>query len=205
MSATRSMLPIDLAIFWPPSRRKALCSQKLTNFLPGGGLGLRDLVLVVREDEVHAAGVDVERLAQVPHAHGRAFDVPAGPSRPDGGVPGRLAGLGALPQREVADVVLAVLVRLDTFADAHAVGIEPGEPSRSPARRRSGRSTDPSSVVYAWPFAWSGHGSATCGMCSVARGMTSGVVMPRAAASTRKPGTAGQLADRDALGGWRHG
>jgi hypothetical protein len=43
-----------------------------------GALRLRDLVLVVRKDEVLAAGVDVERRAQVRDGHGRALDVPAG-------------------------------------------------------------------------------------------------------------------------------
>src|SRR5204863_6101407 len=38
---------------------------------------LRNLVLVVREDQVEAAGMDVERLAQQLAAHRRAFDVPA--------------------------------------------------------------------------------------------------------------------------------
>src|SRR2546421_12568685 len=49
--------------------------------LVGGGLALRDLVFVVRKDVVHAAGMDVEALAQVLHAHRRALDVPAGPAR----------------------------------------------------------------------------------------------------------------------------
>src|ERR1041385_1308212 len=46
--------------------------------LAGRALGLRDLVLVVRELEVHAAAVDVEVLAEQRAAHGRAFDMPAG-------------------------------------------------------------------------------------------------------------------------------
>ena len=40
--------------------------------LAGGGFGLRDLVFVVREDQVHAAGVDVERFAEIFHGHGRS-------------------------------------------------------------------------------------------------------------------------------------
>ena len=52
--------------------------------LAGGGLGLGDLVLVVREDEVLAAPVDVEGAAQVLAGHGRALDVPAGAARSPG-------------------------------------------------------------------------------------------------------------------------
>ena len=37
-------------------------------------------------------------------------------------------GLGALPEREVADVVLRVLVGLDPFADPQLLRVEPGEP-----------------------------------------------------------------------------
>ena len=39
---------------------------------------LSDLRLVVRENEIAAAAVDGEALAQVLHAHCRAFDMPAG-------------------------------------------------------------------------------------------------------------------------------
>ncbi len=65
--------------------------------LAGGRLALGDLVLVVGEDVVHAAGVDVEALAEVLHAHRRALDVPAGPAGAPGRVPAGLARLGPLP------------------------------------------------------------------------------------------------------------
>ena len=96
---------------------------------PGGCLALGDLVCVVREDQVDPAGVDVERLAQVPHAHGGAFDVPPGPAGPDGSVPARLACFRALPDGEVADVVLGVLVRLDPLAHPHPRRIDSGQPA----------------------------------------------------------------------------
>jgi hypothetical protein len=53
--------------------------------------------------------------------------VPARPSRPDRRVPRRLAGLGALPEREVADLLLGIFVGLDPFADPELVGIEAGQ------------------------------------------------------------------------------
>src|SRR5690606_9329182 len=74
------------------------------------GLGLRDLVLVVREDQVDAAAVDVERRPQILGGHRRALQVPAGAAGAPRGRPGGLAGLLALPQREVARVALARLV-----------------------------------------------------------------------------------------------
>ena len=81
-------------------------------------LALGDLVLVVGEDEVHAAAVDVDALAQELHAHGRALDVPAGAARSPGALPGGLAGLGGLPEHEVGDGIPLVLVGVDTGCPA---------------------------------------------------------------------------------------
>ena len=50
--------------------------------------------------------------------HGGALDVPAGAAGAEGGVPGCLAGLGGLPEGEVAGGVFVVLV----YVDAGAVG-----------------------------------------------------------------------------------
>ena len=68
---------------------------------------LGDFVFVVREHEVEAAAVDVERFAEQLLAHGRAFDVPAGPAVAPGAVPRRLARLGRFPEGEVGHVPLA--------------------------------------------------------------------------------------------------
>src|SRR5262245_9543120 len=74
----------------------------------GEGLGLGALVLVVREDVVDAAGVNVDLRAEVLGAHGGAFDVPAREASAPRALPDELCplGLGGLPQREVARVVL---------------------------------------------------------------------------------------------------
>ena len=69
-------------------------------------LALGDLVLVVGEDEVLPAAVDVDRPAQIAARHGGALDVPSGAAFAPGGGPARLAGLGGLPQREVHRVLL---------------------------------------------------------------------------------------------------
>src|SRR5437899_2400661 len=75
--------------------------------------GLGNLVLVVREDEVLAAPVDVERVAEVLHRHGGTFDVPARASGAPWTRPRWFTGLGRLPQRKVHRVALA-LIHFDT-------------------------------------------------------------------------------------------
>ncbi len=78
-----------------------------------GGLGLRDLGLVVRELQVQAAAVNVEALAQVLQAHGRAFDVPPRKAHAPRGLPAHdVPGLGVLPQREVTRVAFLLTHRL---------------------------------------------------------------------------------------------
>ena len=70
---------------------------------------LGDLVLVVREDQIEPAAVDVEYVAQQLARHRRALDVPAGAAgRPDAGGrwPRRFARHRRLPQYEVVDVAL---------------------------------------------------------------------------------------------------
>ena len=57
--------------------------------LAGGALGLGDLVLVVGEHEVFAAGVEVEGVAEEFGGHGGALDVPAGTAGAQGGLPRR--------------------------------------------------------------------------------------------------------------------
>ena len=69
-------------------------------------LRLDQFVLMVGKDQVEAAAVDIEVAAQVFHAHRRAFDVPARSPAPPGALPRRLAGLRALPEREIARMML---------------------------------------------------------------------------------------------------
>ena len=66
-----------------------------------GALGLGDLILVVREDEVKAAGVDVDGRAEVFVDHSRALDMPAGTSLAPAGIPVRLAFFFRLPEYEI--------------------------------------------------------------------------------------------------------
>ncbi len=75
-----------------------------------GAVVLRDLVFVVRELQVGTAAVDVELLAQILGAHGRALEVPAGEAhRPGRLPPHQVAGIGLDPQRKIGRVALLVL------------------------------------------------------------------------------------------------
>ncbi len=80
--------------------------------LAGGGFGLGDLVLVVGEDIVDPTRVDIQGFAQETHGHRRAFEVPAGASAADLGLPGGLVLLGPLPKHKVPGIVLLVFVRV---------------------------------------------------------------------------------------------
>ena len=62
---------------------------------------LSDFILVMREPEVDATGVDVQALPEAIAGHNRALDMPPGPSPTPWGFPLRLSLLRRLPQREV--------------------------------------------------------------------------------------------------------
>ncbi len=71
---------------------------------------LRDFVFVMREDEVDATGVDVERRAEVLDRHHGTLDVPARAAWTDRRVPIGLTFFGGFPEREITGVGLFVLV-----------------------------------------------------------------------------------------------
>src|SRR4051812_29164216 len=91
------------------------------------GLALRDLVLVVREDQVATAGVDVDLIAERLAHHRRALDVPARATLAPGALPERLAGLGSFPEGKVARVALA---RLELQALSRGDELAFGRPPR---------------------------------------------------------------------------
>ena len=74
-----------------------------------GRLALGDLILVVGEDQVLAAGVDVDLVAQIFLGHHRALDVPAGAALAPRGLPVRLPLLLRLPEHEVGGILLSLL------------------------------------------------------------------------------------------------
>src|SRR5215212_4430484 len=63
--------------------------------------GLRDLILVMREHEIHATAMQVEGLAQILHRHRRALEVPtwatASPRRIPGSTGDFVLGLRRFP------------------------------------------------------------------------------------------------------------
>ena len=76
---------------------------------------LSDFVLVMREHEIEATAMNIERLAKQRFTHRGTLDVPARPSRSPGTVPTRLSFLGSLPESEVGGVAFPI-GRLATFA-----------------------------------------------------------------------------------------
>src|SRR5690606_40733104 len=67
-----------------------------------------------REDEVHAAAVQVQRLPEYLHGHGGALEMPAGTPASEGRIPGRTDSLvfrlRRLPEGEVLRVLLRIVV-----------------------------------------------------------------------------------------------
>src|SRR5437763_9083287 len=84
----------------------------------GEGLGLGNLVFMVREDQIGGASVYVEAETEIPRRHDRAFDVPPRPPGAPGRGPLRLTFPGRLPQCEVQRMALA-RVRLHPFSGTH--------------------------------------------------------------------------------------
>src|SRR5438876_894052 len=82
---------------------------------------------MVREDEVLAAPMDVERVAEVLDRHGGAFDVPARTSGTPRTRPCWFTRLRGLPQRKVHRAVLP-LIHFDTSAGLQLVELTLGKP-----------------------------------------------------------------------------
>ncbi len=94
--------------------------------LRGDRLG--DLTFVVRENQVHAAPVDIEMLAEVFLAHRRALAMPAGETIAPGRGPAHdVLGLGLFPKGEVDGVALLVLPVERTGRVDHVLDIAPGK------------------------------------------------------------------------------
>ena len=81
-------------------------------------LCLRDLVLMMREDEVAAAAVEVEGITEIFYGHCRALDVPAGTPLSPRALPRGFTGLCRLPEGEVHRVLLR-LVDLNACSRLH--------------------------------------------------------------------------------------
>ena len=96
----------------------------------GGAFGLGDLVLVMREAEVDAAAMQVERGAEVGERHGGALDMPAGAAFTPGRGPevGAVLGLAGFPEGEVGSRLAFVFVGVVGLAGGVlGLGLELGE------------------------------------------------------------------------------
>src|SRR6185503_501995 len=78
-------------------------------------------------DVVDRPRVEVEMFPEVFHAHRGALDVPAGPALAPRRRPGWLPRLRRLPQSEVLDVLLLVLVVGHAVPAARLLEVDPGE------------------------------------------------------------------------------
>ena len=105
------MFPTDFDIFSSAIRIIPLCIQMRASGTLAGALGLGDLVLVMGEDEVDAAAVDLEVGAQLLLGHRRALDVPAGAPLAPGALPrGVLAWLRAFQSAKSSGFSLRLCV-----------------------------------------------------------------------------------------------
>ena len=145
-SATRAMLPVDLAIFAPPIWRWAQWSQVRTNVTPVAA----SLWAIssswcgkMRSTPPVWMSNDWPRAAMLMAEHSMCQPGRPGPMAvSQDGSP----GFGALPQREVADVVLAVLVGLDPLADPQVGRRRAGRDARSAGHEAIRKKIEPSSV-----------------------------------------------------------
>ncbi len=102
------------------------------------GLALSDLVLVVWEDVVDAAAMNIESFSELFHRHRRTLDVPPRPACSEWRFPSRLFFmLRGFPENEVAGFFLLVFVNVDaraklqfSFIEARqtAIARKPGNP-----------------------------------------------------------------------------
>ena len=121
------MLPTDFDIFSSADPDHPVVHPDPREGHAARGLGLGDLVLVVGEDEVRAAAVDLEVRAEKLLGHRRALDVPAGaPLAPRRWPAGVLVGLAGLPEGEVERALLE-RGAAGLLALVHLLGIAIGE------------------------------------------------------------------------------
>ena len=91
-----------------------------------GAAALRDLVFVMREDQVLAAAVNIDGLSQMFSGHGRALQMPAGTPAAPGTLPTRQLIGRRLPQHEVGRILL-VRRHIHPGAGNLLVAIAPGK------------------------------------------------------------------------------
>ena len=100
----------------------------LDNMVSHGCHALCNLALMVREDKVHTAAVNIELLAKILASHGSTFTVPTRETVAPGRWPSHnVLGLRTLPQGEIGRVALLVLAVELTCGIEHIIKIAAGE------------------------------------------------------------------------------
>ena len=108
------------------------------------GLALGNFVFVVREYVIDAAAMDIERVAEILHRHGRTFQMPAGTADTERRVPSRfLVVLWSLPQDEIVRLFLLVFIRIDSRADLQFTLIEVRTVFRKPGNLKYDSRSNP--------------------------------------------------------------
>src|SRR5579872_7102356 len=78
---------------------------------------------MMREHQIDAAGMYIERRAEELNRHHRALDMPPRPPRSDHRIPRWFTRLRSLPQRKIASIILLVLIHLNPRARNHTAEI----------------------------------------------------------------------------------
>ena len=92
----------------------------------GAAFGLCDFIFVMREDQIAAATMEVECIAQIVGGHGRAFDVPARASLAPRAFPEWFAGLCRFPKCKVSRISLFI-IDFDAGAGQHIFDLASGK------------------------------------------------------------------------------
>src|SRR3989442_14123621 len=89
-------------------------------------LTLGDLVLMVREDQIGTAAMDIDLLTQHFHCHSRTLDMPTRTSMTPGAIPPRFSWFSCFPEGKVTRVTFA-LVWLETPSGLHSLLVSFGK------------------------------------------------------------------------------
>ena len=102
----------DKSVMHPIMREAVLASAER--------LGLRNLILMMRENQVASAAMKIECASEIFKRHSRALDVPARTSVAPWAFPERLTRLCGLPDSKIHRILFA-LIHLNTRPGHHIV------------------------------------------------------------------------------------